>query len=821
MENGEVVIAEDLMPPQPAVLPLSPPADAPSEEVYEHFDHDPWVVAKHIEHIEVYMQCTRELLAKDSHDKKIEADVTLERSSYTGSRKDKPETFYSCRLPPSKDLESALDFGCRSLVFSTSNAEGEVLPIRLTPGLREGRAPGEILIKLTPGMSNQSYEGKLEIRPASANEMVLGVLTMLRENPERYPIETAVELFTLKESDMKPFHGEVEHQARLNKGQVAALKMMLANRVTIVWGPPGTGKSHLICQMMETLLEMEMNSTLTANANQAIDAVSAKLAQIAIKEEDDSDIRKAFLDQRITRYGTPKKPRSLNHIAEINRRSRARMEKREDELPSMAESMRHDMVSIATVYRFLSHRAPKETPDPRRAAMPIRDVMIIDEVSTVALPLIYLCACFARQKIILVGDDCQLPVIFTYPRVSLETRCAYSGTIFAFLHIRMKDHGDGKGLDKRMSVLTEQRRMPDELAALVRMTGLYTDYTTPSDFKLTPAGEAAVGAGPLRGKSFVMIDTSGYKLPSSQDNVNRAHIDLVKRLVAYYLGISKMGSIGIITPYRKQADEYYQWLRPRKKKGERQVDKSFEHVTVGTVHAYQGSEAPLILWDTVESARPDGTRNPHFYTDNKAHAAGGSLKLLNVAVSRSQARLVVVANVEYIKANLSPDCFLLDLIREAQDQSAIVTAHSMVADYHLRDAADQMTSVFPAEPFKVEGGLIQNQIKIDLEFCQDFIAICSPRVDLQMLLTVAYWVYSKSWEKNILVKFYTHKNVSREIRDTMERIMDQNSRFSWHSASEWPHPSASDIVLDGQVHYSGVPSLLNKEVDLFVHRSTM
>jgi hypothetical protein len=70
---------------------------------------------------------------------------------------------------------------------------------------------------------------------------------------------------------------------------------------------------------------------------------------------------------------------------------------------------------------------------------------------------------------------------------------------------------------------------------------------------------------------------------------------------------------------------------------------------VDTVHRFQGSQRPLVMIDTVAGA---GDKLGFFYEGTGLSSA--TCRLLNVAVSRAQDHLVVVADVDFLSRNLKP-----------------------------------------------------------------------------------------------------------------------------------------------------------------------
>lgn len=103
----------------------------------------------------------------------------------------------------------------------------------------------------------------------------------------------------------------------------------------------------------------------------------------------------------------------------------------------------------------------------------------------------------------------------------------------------------------------------------------------------------------------------------ARGHVNRRQIDMIKEEIYPKYGLENSDlSVGIITPYNKQARE-----------AERHI--SGANVKSSTVHSFQGQEQDVIILSTVDNVISDFTDNPN---------------LLNVAVSRAVKQLIVVVN---------------------------------------------------------------------------------------------------------------------------------------------------------------------------------
>ncbi len=63
----------------------------------------------------------------------------------------------------------------------------------------------------------------------------------------------------------------------LNESQLGAVKKVIRNEVTFIWGPPGTGKTKTIACIIEALLEKKLSVLLLSHTNVATDGALLKL----------------------------------------------------------------------------------------------------------------------------------------------------------------------------------------------------------------------------------------------------------------------------------------------------------------------------------------------------------------------------------------------------------------------------------------------------------------------------------------------------------------------------------------------------------------
>lgn len=119
--------------------------------------------------------------------------------------------------------------------------------------------------------------------------------------------------------------------------------------------------------------------------------------------------------------------------------------------------------------------------------------------------------------------------------------------------------------------------------------------------------------------------------------------------------------IGIVTPYTAQRDSIKERI---------QGTELEAYCRVGTVHAYQGLEFDVLIFDVVES--PGLTIAPFL----RGGWGSESMRLLNVAVTRARHKLFIVANMQYIREQM-PASFMLRKITELACQKRYISAASL------------------------------------------------------------------------------------------------------------------------------------------------
>lgn len=267
------------------------------------------------------------------------------------------------------------------------------------------------------------------------------------------------------------------------------------------------------------------------------------------------------------------------------------------------------------------------------------DTVILDEASMAPIPALWIAARLARRNVVVVGDPMQLPPI---KHSEHELAEKWLGTdIFDVSGVR-------DAAPAHLVQLNEQYRMDPQISAIPNAL-VYEN-------KLHDAPSAGSGDG-LDGwyrhewghdAPVLLVDTGSTNAwVSSVTAGGRASrlnflsavvsVDLAERLLADEAPQLSLGAppcILIATPYRAQARLLGLLIR----------DAGLSRVVeAGTAHAFQGSEAPVVIFDlTIDEPHwRVGLCIPEF---NES-----STRLVNVALTRARDRLLIVGDFAYVR----------------------------------------------------------------------------------------------------------------------------------------------------------------------------
>ena len=406
----------------------------------------------------------------------------------------------------------------------------------------------------------------------------------------------------------------------LNHSQNKAIQHTLeAQEVSIVHGPPGTGKTTTLVEAIIETLQRETQVLVCAPSNAAVDWISEQLMRRGIhvlRVGNPLRMSDEMLDCSYERrYAAHPDYHELWNIRKALREGAKgelahRLRKRETELEIKINAELFDQASvvsctlIGSAYRILERRH--------------FPTLFIDEAAQALEP-----ACWAAMlhadRVIMGGDHQQLP-----PTIKSK-EAAKGGLAITMMQKVAELH------PQCVSLLDTQYRMNEEIMKF-SSKWFYND-------KLRAAPEAAHRLVSPIDTPLLWLDTSAkneeHRLGTgSISNADEARL-VIHTLRDYIEMVSPQRiendrvDFGIITPYRGQAR-----LIRRLLKLQHYFRRLRRQITVGTVDGFQGQERDVVVISLVRS-NMEGSIG--FLRD---------LRRMNVAMTRARMKLIIIGNAE-------------------------------------------------------------------------------------------------------------------------------------------------------------------------------
>lgn len=563
----------------------------------------------------------------------------------------------------------------------------------------------EIVIACDVYLGTNPHEVDLLFDPTYLLEQCLARIEEIAERPERFHPANALRLFGQHPAatGMGAARSRPGYEG-LNEDQRLAIARALGSEVCFVWGPPGTGKTRTLGELVGQMAEDGMRVLVAAHTNAAVDAAAAAIVQaigpVAVLEnqvlrfgvvggpalgagiglDDLVDRRVEGLDARL--WEELLDVEEMLYAIDPGLRPRARPQAREERrhqggARSLAlvchaiarrlppnEFAQRILARIGEVRGALDRHAQAATREAqvlvttlarlttREELFPLRfDAVVCDEASSAPLPYVWYAACLAARKAIALGDWKQLA-----PIVQARTRAArrwLGRDIFQVAGVAQNG-----ARDTRCAMLRVQHRMHPLIRGLVS-AAFYEDLLCDSA-EVAAWGEP--GGGPRDPLLFVETRSLNPRVARvGGSRINEPHANAVLRLVELALRAG-WRDIGVVTPYRGQTKLIRRLLR------ERLEPPAGGDLEISTVHAFQGREKGMIIFDTVD-APPEASR---FLSERWNRELP---RLLNVALSRARRQCVIVGCRAGLRRTLPEDALLNRIIDWVAQHGTVVEAH--------------------------------------------------------------------------------------------------------------------------------------------------
>jgi ATP-dependent RNA/DNA helicase IGHMBP2 len=445
----------------------------------------------------------------------------------------------------------------------------------------------------------------------------------------------------------------------LNEVQRQAVEFALSARdVALVHGPPGTGKTTTVVELIRRAARRGEKVLACGPSNMAVDnlferllAHGERVVRLGHPARVMPELRSHTLDLLVERHEAVRLARKLVKDALVLFRRASKTTRARPE-PGARREMRTEAKSLLADARRLESQAVEQVLDGAQILCATTtglddellgarrfDLAVIDEACQSTEPGCWI-PLVRADRVVLAGDHCQLP-----PTV---------------LSGEAERQGFGISLFQRLAGCHAQRVLR-RLDVQFRMNRAIMGFSSSEFYEAGLIADAAVSGhllSDLPGVSSVpvtqtpleFIDTAGASYdeelePDGESRLNRREAEFVCAKVRALLdsGVGAAG-IGVITPYAAQA----RLLRETLNIAELEID---------TVDGFQGREKEAIV---ISLVRSNAKGEIGFLAD---------LRRMNVAMTRARRKLVVIGD----SATLSTDPFYARMVEYFESLSAYHT----------------------------------------------------------------------------------------------------------------------------------------------------
>ena len=468
-------------------------------------------------------------------------------------------------------------------------------------------------------------------------------------------------------ADTPTFDSDVFHYTipKLNSVQQQAVNRIVeAQQLAIVHGPPGTGKTTTLVQAIKALIKHKNRQILVvAPSNTAVDLLSEKLSdeglnvlRIGNPARVSEKLVSLTLDSKMADHGSIKEVKALKkqaaeykHMAHKYKRNFGRAEKEQrkalfdeahkimKEVANTEQYIMDDLIEKAQIITATLVGAGHYTVRDRKF-----DTVVIDEAGQALEPACWI-PILKAQKVILAGDHCQLS-----PTVK-SNEAAKAGLSTTLLEKCVALHPEA------VVLLEEQYRMNEKIM----------NYSSEVFYEGKLKAHASIAGHLLfdEDSPLAFVDTAGCGFEEKTEGTSTSNPEeavfllkhlsqLIARLSNQYT-IEDFPSVAVISPYKQQIHVLKDLLLDHPV-----LQEYAAKISVNTIDSFQGQERDIVY---IGMTRSNDEGVIGFLSD---------IRRMNVAMTRARKKLVVIGD----SATLSRLPFYADFITYAEQIDAYKSA---------------------------------------------------------------------------------------------------------------------------------------------------
>ncbi len=427
----------------------------------------------------------------------------------------------------------------------------------------------------------------------------------------------------------------------LNPSQQAAVRFALsAQDLAILHGPPGTGKTTTVVEVIRQLVQRGQTVLACAPSNLAVDnllerlvAAGEKVIRLGHPARVLPELRAHTLDLLVEDHPDMRLVNKLMREAYALQKRAGRYTRARPE-PGARQAMRQEARAMLADARRMEDQLVAHlldtTPivcatttglDQGLMGGRVFDWGVMDEASQSTEPGAWVPLQFARG-LILAGDHCQLPPTVISPQAAAEG--------FGVSLMERLVTAWGPTLARRLTVQYRMHQAIMEFSSQAFYEGSLEAAPAVRQHRLCDL--PGLQANPLTETPVQFVDTAGASYdeavePDGESRLNPQEAEVVvQKVQALCAAGLPPAAIAVITPYAAQA----RYLRERLKALEIEID---------TVDGFQGREKEAVVVSLVRSNR-DGEIG--FLAD---------VRRMNVALTRARRKLIVVGDSATVTAH--------------------------------------------------------------------------------------------------------------------------------------------------------------------------